>query len=140
MSEESKSTNEMDAIIPAIKKQYERTLQFRGGDGYFNMSDAARAYGKDVYEFLSQPSTSEYMHVLVRAKPEKTLIEVKSNSSKPPTLVTWAHPLLALLFIRWLDAGKAVVYDLMMQQVLDGSAQLSMQGQQRDIPKIFYAV
>lgn len=35
-------------------------FQFRA-DGYFNMTKAAQAFGKDVFEFLRLPSTVEYL-------------------------------------------------------------------------------
>ncbi|WP_156038968.1 KilA-N domain-containing protein [Chromobacterium haemolyticum] len=33
-------------------------------DGYFNMTKAAKAYGKDVREFLKNASTTEYAWAL----------------------------------------------------------------------------
>ncbi|MDT0500315.1 MULTISPECIES: KilA-N domain-containing protein [unclassified Halomonas] len=72
-------------------------------DGYFNMTKAAKAIGKNVNEFLRLPSTSEYLDALYGIIPDKDLVDVKRGSGLLPHVGTWGHSKLAVFFARWLD-------------------------------------
>ena len=87
------------------------TFTFRD-DGYFNMTSAARCFGKRVDNFMSSTETKEYLDALRTLKSsELKIIEVKRGSGA----CTWAHPKLAIFFARWLDVRFAVWCDAMIE-------------------------
>lgn len=94
-----------------ITKQWNgKTLTFRE-DGYFNMTKAAKQFGKEVKEFLKLQSTKDYLEeleILVGGNPP---ISIKRGSGLHPHVGTWAHPKLAVFFARWLDVRFAVACD-----------------------------
>lgn len=94
-----------------ITKQWNgKTLTFRE-DGYFNMTKAAKQFGKNVNEFLRLPSTKEYLDALYGEIPYQELVIVQRGSGLLPKVGTWAHPKLAVFFARWLDVRFAVACD-----------------------------
>ncbi|WP_336274924.1 KilA-N domain-containing protein [Vreelandella indica] len=93
-------------INAMITKQWHgKTLTFRE-DGYFNMTKAAKEFGKEVKEFLRLPSTKEYTAELEKVG-YSHVFEVKRGRHGG----TWAHPKLAVFFARWLDVRFAVACD-----------------------------
>ncbi len=107
-------------------------------DGYINMTKAAKHYGKKVHEFLRLDSTDDYMTAL------EELMEGKGGIFPPladtgtegiPSLTfstkgryggTYCHPKLAVFFARWLDVRFAVWCDLMLDNILRGSLEVSV--------------
>ncbi|TWI53826.1 KilA domain-containing protein [Pseudomonas duriflava] len=138
MSEESKTTNEARAVIDTLKAHYKTVIQLQTGNGYVNMTEAANAYGKDIQEFLNLPTTNQHLQTIAKLGPDRTLVETKGNNGKPSAFITWGHPSLAPLLLRWLDPDKAALYDLIMHQILIGSASITLAGQQRDFLKLFH--
>jgi hypothetical protein len=95
-------------------------------DGWFNMTKAAKAYGKALGNFWVAKDTRAYLE-------EVTRLEAASlkSSDAPTTLFvankgrnpgTWAHPKLAVFFARWLDVRFAVWCDAMIDDILKGKA------------------
>ncbi|PMR71365.1 KilA-N domain-containing protein [Halomonas heilongjiangensis] len=107
-----------------ITKQWnDKTLTFRE-DGYFNMTMAAKAFGKDLSNFMRSPETKEYIAELSRAvKSTDLLIKVPGNRYIPDR-GTWAHPELAVFFARWLDVRFALACDLMIKEILRGNVEV----------------
>lgn len=70
-------------------------------DGYFNMTHAAKAFGKEMKSFNRLPSTIEYMEALSKGVNISPLDLVESQAGRYGG--TWAHPKLAVFFARWLD-------------------------------------
>ncbi len=141
MSEESKSSssnNEVMAVLDALRAHYKSVIQLQTGNGYVNMTEAANAYGKDIQDFLRLPTTNQHLQTIAKLGPDRTLVETKGNNGKPPASVTWGHPSLAPLLLRWLDPDKSALYDLIMHQILIGSASITLAGQQRDFLKLFH--
>lgn len=141
MSEESKSSSSNDeamAALDVLRAHYKSLIQLQTGNGYVNMTEAANAYGKDIQDFLSLPNTNKHLHAIAKLGPDRTLVETRGSNGKPPVSVTWGHPSLAPRLLRWLDEDKAAIYDLIMHQILIGSAPITLSGQQRDLLKLFY--
>lgn len=57
-------------------------------DGYFNMTKAAQAFGKDVRDYLYADSTKEYVDALFKCGKFPQLIQTKRGNQGG----TWAHP------------------------------------------------
>lgn len=86
------------------------------------MTSAAKAFGKDVYEFLRLPSTKAYMEALSGIFPVKELTAVQRGDGRLPTVGTWGHPKLAVFFARWLDVRFSVWCDSVIDELLRGKA------------------
>lgn len=98
-----------------ITKQWNgKTLTFRD-DGYFNMTKAAKQFGKDLSNFMRSPETKEYLEALSVEFTDKDLVVVQRGSGLLPYVGTWAHPKLAVFFARWLDVRFAVACDARCQ-------------------------
>lgn len=109
-----------------ITKTYNGThvLTFRE-DGYFNMTQAAKVFGKTLENFVRLPSTREYCEALSNTL-EITgleLIQVIPGNRYVADRGTWAHPKLAIFFARWLDTKFAVWCDMVIDDILGGNAE-----------------
>lgn len=91
-------------------------------DGYFNMTKAAKHFGKDVYEFMRLPSTKEYQEALAGIFPCKELVLIQRGNGLLPSVGTWGHPKLAVRFAQWLDVRFAVWCDSMIEDILKGNS------------------
>ncbi|WXL24642.1 KilA-N domain-containing protein [Ectopseudomonas mendocina] len=103
-----------------ITREYNGNVFTFREDGYFNMTDAAKKFGKDVFEFLRLPSTVEYVEALTGIIPVSNLTEAKRGVG------TWAHPKLAVFFARWLDVKFAVFCDMVIDDILNKKAELTI--------------
>lgn len=97
-------------------------------DGWFNMTKAAKHFGKRLDHFLASTETKEYAAELSRVlspdSGDKTVIEIKRGSGLLPDVGTWAHPKLAVFFARWLDVKFAVWCDAMIEDILKGRVEV----------------
>jgi hypothetical protein len=110
-----------------ITKTYNGThvLTFRE-DGYFNMTQAAKVFGKTLENFVRLPSTREYCEALSNTL-EITgleLIQVIPGNRYVADRGTWAHPKLASFFARWLDVKFAAWCDTVIHDILHGYAEV----------------
>jgi hypothetical protein len=96
-------------------------FQFRA-DGYFNMTKAAKAFGKRLQDFFDNKETVEYcaslQEVLTHAD-QRELVEAKAGRYGG----TFAHPKLAVFFARWLDVKFAVFCDMVIDDILNKKAE-----------------
>ena len=81
-------------------------LTFRE-DGWFNMTKAAKAFGKRLQHFMDNQETKEYMTALLTNRNSGELTETKMGRQGG----IWVHPKLAVFFARWLDTKFAVWCD-----------------------------
>lgn len=96
-------------------------------DGYFNMTKAAKAFGKrDARNFFANKETKEYLEAL--AKMTGIPVNILKQSTRGRIGGTWGHPKLAVFFARWLDVRFAVVCDLTIDNILKGNLEVSMKG------------
>lgn len=130
----------MNAIIAA---DYQGLAVSFGEDGWFNATEAAKHFGKDVYEWLRLPSTAEYIEELCKFYNENHHVpndgksghlertENMGNSHKPGKSRfmktrrgkhggTWLHPDLAVVFARWLNTRFAIWCDMFIRKILRG--------------------
>jgi len=95
-------------------------LTFRE-DGWFNMTKAAKAFGKRLQNFMDNQESKEYMTALTHSISSE-LTETKMGRQGG----TWAHPKLAVFFARWLDTKFAVRCDAIIDDILRGHQELVM--------------
>lgn len=110
-----------------ITKTYQATaavLTFRE-DGYFNMTFAAKAFGKHLPNFLASAETKEYVATLSSAM-NFIPLEIVPGNRYTPDRGTWAHPKLAVFFARWLDTKFAVWCDAVIDDILRGHQKMQM--------------
>lgn len=117
-----------------ITREYKgNVFKFRE-DGYFNMTDAAKKFGKRLDHFWENENTIEYMEGL------QEIPGIPGNTSDPLGLIgkplkitsrgyhggTWGHPKLAVFFARWLDVKFAVFCDMVIDDILNKKAELTI--------------
>lgn len=78
-------------------------------DGYFNMTLAAKHYGKHLDDFWRTKDTADYLTAMAETFPH---ICGKDFWIAKRGVGTWAHPKLAVFFARWLDVRFAVWCDM----------------------------
>jgi KilA-N domain len=86
-----------------------RSFQFRQ-DGWFNMTQAALAFGKRLDKFWETAETRNYLDAMHAANPTETGVLFKAVRGQHGG-GTWAHPKLAVFFARWLNVRFAVWCD-----------------------------
>lgn len=112
------------------------TREFKGQmftfreDGYFNMTEAAKNFGKEAKEFLRLPSTIEYMREMENVGFSHLFEVIRGRTGG-----TWGHPKLAVFFARWLSPAFAVFCDAVIDDILNKKATLTI-----DKPEESFAV
>lgn len=128
------TTNKHSAITTLIEKEYGGFVFMFREDGYFNMTRAAQHFGKRLDHFLKTDQTSEYIAELEQAlsndTPKKSnhlkVMMAKRGYHASPETGTWAHPKLAVFFARWLDVKFAVWCDMMIDDILNKKAEVTI--------------
>nr|WP_199067788.1 KilA-N domain-containing protein [Chromobacterium sp. ASV5] len=96
-------------------------------DGYFNMTKAAKAYGKDLSNFWKGADVKPYVEALGRyVESTEHLVQAQGGYHRTPGVGTWAHPKLAVFFARWLDVEFAVWCDSVIDSLLQGSTTINI--------------
>lgn len=103
-----------------ITKQFNGTPFVFREDGWFNMTKAAKHFGKNLSNFWQSSETSAYVEALQEAHGEK----MDSIVTAVRGVGTWAHPKLAVFFARWLDVRFAVWCDAVIDDILKGKAEV----------------
>lgn len=85
------------------------------------MTKAAQAFGKQLVNFWNHSATVEYLAAL-----EETLGANVSLTEAKRGLGTWGHPKLAVFFARWLDVKFAVFCDMVIDDILNKKAELTI--------------
>ncbi|MGC8101908.1 KilA-N domain-containing protein [Metapseudomonas otitidis] len=105
-----------------ITREYNGNVFTFREDGYFNMTDAAKKFGKDLSNFTRSPETVAYLDALAISVKSTDLIESQRGRNGG----TWAHPKLAVFFARWLDVRFAVFCDMVIDDILNKKAELTI--------------
>lgn len=104
-----------------ITKEYQGMPFVFREDGYFNMTKAAQAFGKQLNNFWKSPDTAEYVRIL-----EETHSIPMSIATMGRNGGTWAHPKLAIRFAQWLDVRFSVWCDSIIEDILTKKAELTI--------------
>ncbi|MCF7520448.1 KilA-N domain-containing protein [Neisseria sp. ZJ106] len=104
-----------------ITLNYHDTPLTTNGEAWFNATEIAAMFGKQVYEWLRLPETEKYIAALCKREEEKQVISntgfsriTKSSfirSRRGNNGGTWLHPKLAVAFARWCNVEFAVWCD-----------------------------
>lgn len=105
-------------------------------DGYFNMTRAAKHYGKRAAHFLELPSTKSYIKALQRAIGLSDVCLTKGGWHLNAEVGTWGHPRLAVVFGRWLDDDFAVWCDMQIDDILRGRSSVVPVYQAQSAPAV----
>ena len=105
-----------------ITKQFNSTPITFNDDGWFNATEAAKAFDKEPAQWLRLPGTVEYMTALAETIPVKItgLVATKRGQAGG----TWLHPKLGVAFARWLDVRFAVWCDAQIDAIMRGQQSL----------------
>lgn len=117
-----------NSVNALITRDYNgHTFVFRD-DGYFNMTRAAKHFGKDLQVFMRREDIIEYLEALALVVPhtDKPLVITQRGSGLLPGVGTWGHPKLAIRFAQWLDVKFAVWCDSVIEDILAGRADLTI--------------
>lgn len=120
-----------------ITREYQgQTFTFRE-NGYFNMTKAAAAFGKQLNNFWRSPETKEYVEALGKVIQSEGVYETAMGRNGG----TWGHPKLAVFFARWLDVKFAVFCDMVIDDILNKKAELAVtkpeQSMSMQVPQSF---
>lgn len=105
-----------------ITRKYNGNVFTFREDGYFNMTDAAKKFGRRLDKFWESDETSEYLAALENTLKTGELVDAKVGRNGG----TWAHPKLAVFFARWLDTKFAVFCDMVIDDILNKKAELTI--------------
>lgn len=105
-----------------ITREYNGNVFTFREDGYFNMTDAAKKFGRRLDKFWESDETSEYLAALENTLKTGELVDAKVGRNGG----TWAHPKLAVFFARWLDTKFAVFCDMVIDDILNKKAELTI--------------
>lgn len=109
-----------------ITRDYKgHAFQFRE-DGYFNMTKAAKHFGKRVQHFWENSGTREYVAELNQVLTNRNSGELTEAKEGRYHGGTWGHPKLAVFFARWLDVKFAVWCDIVIDDLLRGKAEVTI--------------
>jgi hypothetical protein len=95
-------------------------------DGFFNMTKAAKSFGKRLDHFFENQKTTEYIAALENLVPGIRVIDSRKGNGTSPLVGTWGHPKLATFFARWLDVRFAVFCDMVIDDILNKKAELTI--------------
>ena len=101
-------------------------------DGYFNMTHAAKHFGKHLPHFWNHSETPGYLEALRGAVCSSAapvpleLVEIIPGNRYVAGRGTWAHPKLAVFFARWLDVKFAVFCDMVIDDLIGGHATIAV--------------
>jgi phage antirepressor YoqD-like protein len=115
----SASTKQDSAIV--VREFEGQAFRFRE-DGFFNMTAAAKTFGKRLDNFMRSPATKEYMDALRNSLNLRELTVAAAGHKGG----TYAHPKLAVFFARWLSPRFAVWCDAAIDDLLRGRAELTV--------------
>lgn len=102
-----------------ITAEYEgKSYSFRA-DGWFNATEAAKRYGKEPSDWISQKETQNYIQALDCTYRLGRYVET-SRARADRGGGTWLHPKLAVRFARWLNVHFEIWCDMQIDKILRG--------------------
>lgn len=129
----TKNEVKQNAIMQLLEREYNGFKFIFRQDAYFNMTKAAKHFGKRLDHFLFNKETEEYISALEQAlnlstrdSGDKKIVEAKLGNGNLPQVGTWAHPKFAVFFARWLDPKFAVWCDMMIDDILNKKAEVTI--------------
>lgn len=129
-------------ITNVVERDYNGMMFKFREDGYFNMTHAAKQFGKHIDDFFRLDGSKTYMIELAKILAPADVRElgwegmVKDSRCVITDIVpgnryvenrgTWAHPKLAVFFARWLDVKFAVFCDMVIDDLMHGHSVITV--------------
>ena len=110
--------------INVVERDYNGMMFKFREDGYFNMTHAAKQFGKDLSNFNRMVDTADYIAALGNSVISTELNIVETQVGRYGG--TWAHPKLAVFFARWLDVKFAVFCDMVIDDLMHGHSVITV--------------
>lgn len=110
--------------INVVERDYNGMMFKFREDGYFNMTHAAKQFGKDLSNFNRMVDTADYIAALGNSVEITDLNIVETQVGRGGG--TWAHPKLAVFFARWLDVKFAVFCDMVIDDLMHGHSVITV--------------
>lgn len=113
--------------LALIVAEYDHTAMSFNSDGWFNATVAAEKFGKRPNDWLSLPSTIDYLQGLERRYGAVPYVKTarggnqRTNTRKSGIGGTWLHPKLAVRFAQWLNTDFAIWCDEQIDGLLRGN-------------------
>lgn len=107
-----------------IKYDFQGHLYSFNLDGWFNATEAAKRFGRDVDDWMVLAGTLEYIRALDEALTgkESGITNTRKNgylkTRRGNGGGTWLHPKLAVRFAQWLNAKFAVWCDIQIDAII----------------------
>ena len=105
-----------------IIKQFNATPITFNDAGFFNATEAARAFGKLPNDWLRLDETRAYVAELENSNAGQNRIWIVTKRGQSGG--TWLHPKLGVAFARWLDVRFAVWCDAQIDDIIHGRQSL----------------
>lgn len=112
-----RATVRITASMSIITAKYKGNGYSFRADGWFNATGAAKRYGKEPSDWISQKETRLYIEALDRTYRLGRYVET-SRARSDRGGGTWLHPKLAVKFARWLDVDFEIWCDMQIDQIL----------------------
>ncbi len=106
-----------------IQREFQGQMFSFREDGYFNMTEAANNFGKQLNNFWMSPPTIEYLEALEKTLDSNVYLREATRGRNGGT---WGHPKLAVFFARWLSPAFAVFCDAVIDDILNKKASLTI--------------
>lgn len=91
-------------------------------EAWFNATAVAEKFGKRANDFLSLPTTKEYLAALDSEAIQNTgKSGIWFRAKRGKSGGTWLHPDLAVQFARWLDVRFSIWCDRQIREILTGA-------------------
>lgn len=113
-----------------VKAHYQDLAVAFTDEGWFNATTVAERFGKRVNDFLSLPTTKEYIAALNDHADSNTGFSGISKVGESHIWFkakrgnnggTWMHPDLAVRFAQWIDVRFAIWCDRQIRQIVAGT-------------------
>lgn len=107
-----------------VKYDFEGHLHSFNLEGWFNATEAAKQFGKDVDDWVVLSGTLDYIRALdeILTGKESSITNTRKNgylkTRRGHGGGTWLHPKLAVRFAQWLNAKFAVWCDLQIDAII----------------------
>ncbi|MDO4642010.1 MAG: KilA-N domain-containing protein [Neisseria sp.] len=118
--------------MKTITLDYQGSAVYSTREAWFNATEIAAMFSKQLYEWLQLPETERYIEALLKRETEKQsasdkrfsritkahFIKTRKDHSKSFTKDIWLHPKLASAFARWCDIDFALWCDEQIETLI----------------------
>lgn len=104
-------------MVKVIKAEFQGSIIQFNDSGWFNATEVAKKFNKDLSNWTRLPSTIEYSNAL---KSKYVNITYLTKTKRGNNGGTWVHPKLGVLFARWCDVNFSIWCDEQIEEIIHG--------------------